>query len=230
MLAFPSGILFPAVETASAINFSLFPAAGFPPSEPLLPGPDPQKPCSPPLIQRPCPLLPVEMMMGGYAGCPTAADLLNRFREDHCFLSPHFNSYSLYSTRNVKKDDSPSKPGHFFFLRNDFPQHAPEIACMIHRYGDGLYHEEIFFFQRMEKPADSWRQIVHFNLSDSALLWGGAFGGARARLAALTPDSIIILVESVRDGQPLGQIMFRFRLKDRIYRMQSLLISEAAEE
>lgn len=141
-------------------------------------------------------------MAGGYSGCPTTRDLLNRIRENRCFLS---NRYPLYSTRNAAPNANLSKAG-IFFLQNDFPPPAQEIACIIHSYGDGLYREEIFFFQRKEKNPDSWKEIVRFPLSNSLMPWGSPFGGARARLrlGELTPDSIIIPVESVRDGKPYG--------------------------
>lgn len=228
MLLFPCGV--PALVAApeSTANSPLFPSNGFPPSGRILPAPDQQKPSAPLLIRRPCPLLPVEMIREGYAGCPTAADLLNRFREDHCFLSNrHFNRYSLYSSRNANQNGHPPNPG-IFFIQDDFPEHMPEIACIIHRYGDGLYKERIFFFQRMEKRPETWRKIVHFNLSDPIMPWGGAFGGIRARLVALTPDSVAIPVESVKDGRHCGDIVFRFRLKDGIYKSRGVVISESA--
>lgn len=166
--------------------------------------------------------------MGEYVGCPTAADLLDRFRENHCFLSNrHFNRYSLYSSGDVRQNGHPPKSG-IFFIQDDFPEHAPEIACIIHRYGDGCYKEEIFFFQRTEKNPEKWREIFHVDLNESIMPWGDPFGGVRARLVALTPESVTIPVESVKDGRHCGNIIFRFGLKDGIYRTKSLLISEAA--
>lgn len=222
----PSSVLFFPAGTAFAENSSLFPSTVFPPSVQMLPNPNQKVPRYPFLIQRPCPLLPAEVMMGGYAGCPTASDLLICFQKDHCFLSSAFNSYSLYSTRNGKKDNGPSNSG-IFFIQDDFPKQAPEIACIIHRYGDGFYKEEIFFFQRIEEHPERWRKIIHFNLGDSNMPWGGPAGGVRVRMIALTPDSIAIPVESVRDGKYCGDIVFRFRMKNGIYRMRALLISEA---
>ena len=93
--------------------------------------------------------------------------LANKFRPD--LMSPVF---LVYRTGSRRENSERQWQSSFYYvvsvnIAKDFPKDAPEIACIIHRYGDSLYHEEIFFFQRMVKNPDSWRKIFHVDLNDS---------------------------------------------------------------
>lgn len=186
---------------------------------------DAQPHARPFLLQHPYHKNKPSLLPDGYASCSTAEDLLDRIRENHCFLSnPHFNRFSLYSTGQEGSTGSSPASG-IFFLQNDFPPEAPEIACIIHRYGDGIYKEKVLFYQRQEAKSDIWKEMVRFNLTDSIMPWG-ALSDAHARRIVLTPDSIIMEIGSInKNGGYYGNITCRFRLEGGIYRMRSLLVS-----
>ncbi|WP_418170372.1 hypothetical protein [Akkermansia sp.] len=109
-------------------------------------------------------LLPPAQIMTAPSG---QEKLANKFRPD--LMSPVFLVYRTGSRRenSERQWQSSFYYGVSFNIAKDFPKDAPEIACIIHRYGDSLYHEEIFFFQRMVKNPDSRRKIFHVDLNDS---------------------------------------------------------------
>lgn len=104
---------------------------------------EPAGPRYPFLTRRPCSLLPAEVIMEGYDGCLRPADPLSG--RPLLFV----RSFPQLLPGTVKRQ-WPIELRHFF-IQDDVPQQAPETARLIHRYGDGFYKEEIFFFQRMEK-------------------------------------------------------------------------------
>lgn len=145
--------------------------------------------------------------------------LANQFRPS--VMAPVFLVY-----RTGNRRDNPVAQSSFynidFKIEKDFPEDAPEIACIVTGGGSGHFRETVLFYQRKKDHPGGWKKMYEFFLQDPCMPWNAeGITDANACQILLTRNGLIITVGNYR-RVPYGIIQCRFQLEQRNYKNISI--------